>query len=226
MRGHISRTCHPRTRTRIAFSTGHEMFRATSSLRVRAFLELVGKFAPRATIDPSGGPVKSAKLTRGRVAAAAAGPAAPAAAGRRGGGGGGLEPRHTGLLGAAHGGRLTAGGCWIGSEWGGEGVWSGCGVPSAERESRPAPWLDRAAASSSAGLPGAMAQNSYVMDVRVPEGARPGQSMLVAAPTGQQVQVEIPAYATPGTTIAVSVPGAGPPSGFAAADVRKLVRAG
>lgn len=56
----------------------------------------------------------------------------------------------------------------------------------------------------------AMAQQGYVMDVRVPEGAQPGQTMLVAAPTGQQVHVEIPAYATPGSTIAVSVPAAGP----------------
>ena len=56
----------------------------------------------------------------------------------------------------------------------------------------------------------AMAQQGYVMDVRVPEGAQPGQTMLVAAPTGQQVYVEIPAYATPGSTIAVSVPAAGP----------------
>eukprot|EP01046_Picozoa_sp_COSAG06_P091090 COSAG06_NODE_37387_length_435_cov_2.282738_1_plen_47_part_10 len=39
-----------------------------------------------------------------------------------------------------------------------------------------------------------------VMDVQIPEGAQPGQSMLVAAPTGQQVQVEIPSYATAGTT--------------------------
>jgi hypothetical protein len=66
-----------------------------------------------------------------------------------------------------------------------------------------------------------MAQHDYVMDVRVPEGAQPGQSMLVDAPTGQQVHVEIPAYATPGSTIAVSVPGAGPPPGPAAAGVRK-----
>ena len=99
-------------------------------------------------------------------------------------------------------------------------------VPSAERESRPAACWDTAAAYSSAGLPGAMARNEYVMDVRVPEGAQPGQSMLVAAPTGQQVHVEIPDYATPGSTIAVSVPGAGPPPVPGAADVRKLVRAG
>lgn len=45
-----------------------------------------------------------------------------------------------------------------------------------------------------------------VMDVRIPEVFQPGQSMLIAAPTGQHVQIEIPQYANPGSTIQVTVP--------------------
>eukprot|EP01043_Picozoa_sp_COSAG02_P083836 COSAG02_NODE_21783_length_775_cov_0.892012_1_plen_167_part_01 len=42
--------------------------------------------------------------------------------------------------------------------------------------------------------------------VVVPAGTSPGQTILVQAPSGQQVQVELPAHAVPGQTIQVSIP--------------------
>jgi hypothetical protein len=42
--------------------------------------------------------------------------------------------------------------------------------------------------------------------VTVPAGTRPGQMILVQAPSGEHVQVELPPYAVPGRTIQVSIP--------------------
>jgi hypothetical protein len=44
------------------------------------------------------------------------------------------------------------------------------------------------------------------MQVRIPEGSGPGQTIQVQGPSGQQVQVTVPPGAKPGSTITIQVP--------------------
>ena len=49
-------------------------------------------------------------------------------------------------------------------------------------------------------------RGALTLAVTVPAGTRPGQMILVQAPSGEHVQVELPPYAVPGRTIQVSIP--------------------